>query len=117
MKGIERLLPASALDAMDFVLFSLDPGRDTPQALKAFARDHGLDASRWRLLATNEEGVLDLAAALGVKHRRDASGEIAHSAIIFVVDAVGVIRHRQVGLGDDPSDLIEALTAVVGASS
>jgi cytochrome oxidase Cu insertion factor (SCO1/SenC/PrrC family) len=36
MKGIERQLGARA-KSTKFVLFSLDPGRDTPQALRQFA--------------------------------------------------------------------------------
>lgn len=111
MKAVEASLPAQDLAGSDFVLFSLDPGRDTPRALRAFARSHQLDQSRWRLFATDEAGVLDLAAVLGVKHRRADDGEIAHSAIILVVDRAGVVRYRQVGMGEDPKALIQALHA------
>lgn len=111
MKAVEASLPAEDLAGSDFVLFSLDPGRDTPQALEAFAKSHQLDQSRWRLFATDEAGVLDLAAVLGVKHRRAEDGEIAHSAIILIVDREGVVRYRQVGMGEDPAALIQALHA------
>ena len=109
MKAVEASLPAEDLAGSDFVLFSLDPGRDTPHALETFAKSHHLDQSKWRLFATDEEGVLDLAAVLGVKHRRAADGEIAHSAIILIVDREGVVRYRQVGMGEDPAALIQAL--------
>jgi protein SCO1/2 len=108
MKAIERQLGSRAKD-IRFVLFSLDPGRDTPRALRQFATDHHLDLARWRLFAASEDGVRDLAAVLGVKYAPESSGDIAHSAIIVVVDRQGVVRHRQLGVGQDPSALLDAV--------
>lgn len=111
MKGIERRLAAGDRDSVGFALFSLDPGRDTPAALRRFARAHGLDTDRWRLFAASEDGVRDLAAVLGVRYRAQEDGEIAHSAMIFVIDRDGVVRHRQVGIDQDASELIGAVAA------
>jgi protein SCO1/2 len=110
MQAVERLLPAGVREQASFVLFSLDPGRDTPVALQRFAVDHALDASRWRLFATSEDGVRDLSAVFGVKYRPEADGEIAHSAMIFVVDRTGVVRHRQVGITSDHDPLVRAVS-------
>jgi hypothetical protein len=108
MKTEGRLSPGDKA-GVTFALFSLDPGRDTPAVMRQFAAEHGLDRSRWRLFAANDEGVRDLAAVLGVKYKREASGDIAHSAMIFVIDRQGVVRHRQVGLSKNPRDLVAAL--------
>ena len=113
MKGIERQLEPRAKD-IQFVLFSLDPGRDTPLALRRFATDHHLDLARWRLFAASEDGVRDLAAVLGVKYAREPSGDIAHSAMIVVIDRQGVVRHRQLGVGQDPAPLLQAVTRAIG---
>lgn len=110
MKAVERLLPEEAQRDVTFALVSLDPGRDTPAAMRQFAVSHGLEPERWRLLAASEDGVRDLAAVFGVKYRRDADGEIAHSAMIFVIDPAGVVRHRQVGLSQDPAPLVKAVS-------
>jgi protein SCO1/2 len=109
MKAAEALLQNAGHRDVDFVLFSLDPGRDTPAAMRQFAIDHHLDTARWRLLAAPEEGVRDLAAALGVKYRAEEDGEIAHSAMMFVIDRSGRIRHRTQGLGQKPADLVAAV--------
>ncbi len=108
MKAIEQQL-ADVDDDVKYVLFSLDPGRDTPDAMRAFAREHHLDASRWRLMATSEDGVRDLAAVLGVKYQQEENGEFAHSAMIFVIDEDGVVRHRQVGVDKDSRGLVAAV--------
>jgi protein SCO1/2 len=111
MKTLEARLPDAAKGDVRFALFSIDPGRDTPEALRAFATDHKLDTSRWRLMAASEDDVRDLAAALGVRYSREENGEFAHSAMIFVIDKAGIVRHRQVGVGQDAGEIIAALTA------
>jgi protein SCO1/2 len=109
MRRLEGRLSGRPRDQAQLVLFSLDPDRDTPAALRQFAATHGLTSSRWRLFATSEEGVRDLAAALGVKYKAEEGGGIAHSALIFAIDPNGVVRHRQVGLSQDIDELRGAL--------
>jgi protein SCO1/2 len=113
MKVIERQL-GSVDHGVRYVLFSLDPGRDSPAAMREFARVQKLDTARWRLMASDEEGVRDLAAVLGVRHRPEDSGEIAHSAMIFVIDAAGIVRYRQVGVASDARELVAAVKRARG---
>lgn len=110
IKAIERQL-ADVDDEVRYVLFSLDPGRDTPEAMREFARNQKLDLDRWRLLAASEDGVRDLAAVLGVRYQPEENGQIAHSAMIFVIDPAGVVRHRQVGVVQEPGELVRAVRA------
>jgi protein SCO1/2 len=110
LKGLEEALPADRRTR--FVLFSLDPERDTPAALHAFADTRHLDLGRWTLLAASPDDMRTLAAVLGVRFRPDEEGEIAHSAIIAVVDSWGVIRHRQVGTAGERSALVAAVRDV-----
>jgi len=90
-------------------MWSLDPARDTPEALREFARANGLDPERWQLLSGSEEGALELAAVLDVRFRPEESGEIAHSSLVFVIDRGGHIVHRQLSSeGDEP--ILDAVT-------
>lgn len=109
LRALDRALPEALRSRTRFVLFSLDPKRDTPAALAAFSRRHDLDSTRWTLLVSNEEDMRTLAAVLGVRFRPDEGGEIAHSAVISVVDAEGVIRHRQIGLTAETAPLVTAV--------
>jgi protein SCO1/2 len=108
MKAVEEQLAARGVDDVTFALFSLDPGRDDPAALKGFAELHRL-SSRWRLFTASEEDVRTLAMTMGVKYAPEDNGEIAHSATIVVIDPAGVVRHRQVGLSAEPQLLLEAV--------
>ncbi|HEY0969407.1 MAG TPA: SCO family protein [Gemmatimonadales bacterium] len=102
LKRLEGTLGARAAD-VDFTLVTLDPARDTPEKLAEFARSSRLEAPRWTLLNAGEDEVLELAAALGVRYRAGADGEIAHSNVYLVLDQAGTIVHRQVGVGGDPA--------------
>ncbi len=112
LKSLEAALPVNIRAHTRFVLFSLDPKRDTPEALSGFAREHGLDLAHWTLLAAGPDDMRTLAAVLGMKYRPDGAGEIAHSALILVVDGGGVVRHRQVGVTDDVAPLVAAVRGV-----
>ena len=109
LKTLDKALPADVRDRTRFLLFSLDPGRDTPAALTAFAGQHGLDRSRWTLLASSEDDMRTLAAVMGVKFRPDEGGEIAHSAVVVVCGPDGTVRHRQVGIQDGVEPLVAAV--------
>ena len=117
LKTLEHALPADVRDRTRFVLFSLDPGRDTPAALAAFAEQHALDRTRWTLLASSKDDMRTLAAVLGVRFRPDADGEIAHSAGVVVCGADGAVRHRQVGLRDGVQPLVDAVAAAASATT
>jgi protein SCO1/2 len=107
MRRLATQLAESGPDDVQLVLFSLDPERDTSEALRRFAATQRLTSQRWRLFAMPEDGVREVAAALGVRYAKEAGGEIAHSAMIVAIDRDGVIRQRQVGLNQD----LGALTA------
>jgi protein SCO1/2 len=110
MQAIERQLAAMGRSDVRFVLFSLDPSRDTPESWSRFATAHKLDLTRWRLLTPTDDGLRDLAAVLGIQYATEANGEIAHTALLVAVDPLGVVQRRQVGLGQDPRALVEAVT-------
>jgi protein SCO1 len=80
-----------------FVLVSLDPERDDPDRLARWARELGLDASRWTLLTAPDADVRVLAATLGVRYRRVSAQDLAHSNLITVLDRDGRIVRQASG--------------------
>jgi protein SCO1/2 len=110
MKRIEAALAdADPERAPGFVLFSIDPARDTPARLADFADETGLDSARWTLLTGPDEQVLELSVLLGVKYRATESGDFAHSNLVTVLDREGVVRARIEGLDTDVTPAVEAL--------
>ncbi|HLT46218.1 MAG TPA: SCO family protein [Rubricoccaceae bacterium] len=111
MKKIASSLPEGT--PARFVLVSMDPERDTPEALRAFRAAHDL-GDDWTLLTGSAADVRTLAALLGVRYRPEAGGAIAHSNVITVLDRDGVVAAQQEGLGADPGTAAAALQQALG---
>jgi protein SCO1/2 len=109
MKRIEEALPDSLKGKVQFALFSFDSKKETPEALKSYARAHALDTRSWTLLISDQDAVRELAAALGVRYKQNAGGDFSHSNVITILNAEGEILHQQEGLRADPKESIDAL--------
>ena len=114
LQKIEATLPPSIREHTRTLLVSLDPQHDTPAVLKDAAKRHQIAESRWRLVATDEDKVREIAAALSVKYRDSADGGINHSAIIAVLDQNGVIRGTWDGTSPAVADITVLLTSLAG---
>jgi protein SCO1/2 len=110
MKRIEQGLSGSMKDDVRFVLVSFDSKRETPATLKSYFNAHALNEKQWTLLTSSDEGaVRELAAALGVRYKQEASGDFSHSNVISILNPQGEIVHQQTGLRADPQESIDAL--------
>jgi len=109
IQRIESELSARERGNLRVVLVSLDPERDTREALQALARARGLDEARWRLLRAEDDTVREVAAALGIKYRRLPDGSFNHSSVITLLDRLGVIQARIDGIGKPQADLLRRL--------
>ena len=94
MQRIEAALGPDERERVRFLLISMDPERDTPAALAAFAAEHHFDPSRWLVAHASANDVRTLAAALGVRYRQLPDRSFSHSSIITLLDSQGVPRAR-----------------------
>ena len=106
MKKIESKINRNDVD---FLLVSIDPKRDTPEALTQYAKNNKLDLKRWHLLTGDENGISELAAVLGFKYKKEPDGSFSHSNIINVLDENGVVAYQHFGLNQDVQDVIEEI--------
>lgn len=113
LKQLESGLTPAQRSGMDFVLVSLDPEHDTPERLHDFAVESRLDLAHWTLLTGTSTDVRMLAAALGVRYRPAAGGEIDHSNGLTVVDADGAIAYQQRGVGSGSDGARQALVRLL----
>jgi protein SCO1 len=80
------------------VSFTVDPERDTPEVLAAYAEQAGADPARWRFVTGDPDAVRALVSEgfkLGVGNRQtveDDVYDIAHSTKLALVDGEGQIR-------------------------
>ncbi|CAN5341073.1 hypothetical protein BH24GEM3_BH24GEM3_11380 [soil metagenome] len=109
LKRIEGELAAEHADDVGFVLVSIDPERDTPERLRHFAEATHRDPARWTLLSGTDADLLELAALLGVKYRRESATDFSHSNAPTILTPQGEIAQRQLGLGVDPQQTLAVI--------
>ena len=109
LKRIERELPKGLGGKVGFTLVTIDTARDTVDALHAFRASRKLPPDRWTLLRGNQDDTLELAALLGVKFKREATGQFAHSNLITVLNEQGEIIHQVAGLKQDVADILKQI--------
>lgn len=113
LKRIESGLEQYKQDEIGIVLVTMDPARDTPEKLQAFATSNKLDPKRWVLLTSEQDNIRELAALLNMKYKTELDGEISHSNIITVLSPQGEIIHQQEGLGIAPDETVNAINGLL----
>jgi protein SCO1/2 len=116
MQRIESALPTTARAHTGFTLVTFDTDRDTPEALRAYRGAHELPADRWTLLRGSPDDTLELAMLLGVKYKKDAGGQFAHSNLITILNEEGEIIHQLIGLNHDVAPAVERITQALTES-
>jgi len=101
LQRIEAALNPKQRARVGFTLVTIDPRRDTPEALRRYRAARALPAGTWTLLHGEPDDTRELAALLGVKYKEGANGQFAHSNLITVLNQQGEIVHQLVGLGQD----------------
>lgn len=110
---IEAALPTEARARTQFAMVTFDTARDTPEKLRAYAAEKGLDRDGWHWLVGTPLQTRQLAAMLGVQYRDAGNGTFAHSNVVTVLDDAGVPTARLEGLGIDVAPAVQAVEGVL----
>lgn len=92
MRNVQQRI--GARENVRFVSFSVDPERDTPEVLRAYAATHDADPSSWHFV-TGETDAVRRAVVDGLRvgmGERQSDGDILHGTHFVLVDARGKIR-------------------------
>jgi cytochrome oxidase Cu insertion factor (SCO1/SenC/PrrC family)/Cu/Ag efflux protein CusF len=110
-KAREGLRPDER-ERVHFVSITLDPARDTPAVLRAYAAARRVDTGGWSFATGPVADVDAVVRAYGVGAIRTPGGEIEHTVATFLIDADGNIAKRYLGTSHAPEAIradIEAL--------
>ncbi len=105
---VMRIHEAAGVPNAKVLLVSMDPERDTPEALAAMKAKHDL-GPEWTLAHSDDAGTRMVSAALGVRYRKLPSGDFNHSQVIALLDGDGVIAARAESLGPQRDVVIAGL--------
>ncbi|OYX28058.1 MAG: SCO family protein [Flavobacteriales bacterium 32-35-8] len=112
MRNIEAQIADEKIKNIQFIMVSIDPETDTPEKLKAFAKENFMDDAHWTFLQGTESGVREFANVLSVKYKEISPIDFSHSNIISVFNPQGELKHQQEGLGVDNKQTIAAILEV-----
>lgn len=99
MRGIEAQIPQAQKGKVKLVLVSIDPETDTPERLKEFSIENGMESNQWVFLTGSESDTREFAAVLAVNYKQISPMDFSHSNIISVFDRQGELAHQKEGLG------------------
>ncbi len=85
------------------VSISIDPERDSPEVLKAYADEKGATLKNWNFLTGDKEEIYSFSNdgfKLYAGENKDVEGGFEHSGLFALIDKDGFIRSRTVMNGD-----------------
>jgi protein SCO1/2 len=114
---VQRSLPPEVAGRVHFVSISLDPARDDPEAMRAYAEARGADLARWSFLTGEPAAVDDVLERYGVGRIPAEGGEIEHRIVTFLVDGEGIVVKRYLGMEHEAAEIAGDVTKLaLGAS-
>ena len=109
LKRVEAKLTPAQRTQMRFLLVSMDPERDTPAVLAAFAKETRLDLGWWSLLNGSAEDVRLLSNLLSVRYKKMGDGDFSHSNQLTLLNAEGEVIFVHESQTADIAPLVDAL--------
>ena len=99
-----------------FVSITVDPQRDTPQALKQYADVFGANPQGWYFLTGTPDAIGDLLRRYGVYARKTSTGDVDHTFLTSLIDTQGNLRVQYLGYRWDPEEIRHDLLDLVDES-
>lgn len=109
---VRKRLPEAVQKQVHFVTLTSDPKRDTPQALKAFAKKQSADIENWTFL-TGRKDRIDLV----LKKLGQFSEEVEAHSTLFIAGNVPAKRWSKVRPDAPPQAIASRLNELVGAGA
>jgi len=99
-------------DSFNVLTIGFDARNDTPDRLRSFAAERGIEDTRWMFAAMDEEAVEGLTRELGFAYFSSPRG-FDHLAQTSVIDADGVVHQQVYGASMHQTAIIEPLKQLV----
>jgi protein SCO1/2 len=91
---------------IDFVIVSLDPDNDTPEAWRQYRMTKEVERSNWHLLTGSRATTKEIAALLGIKYW-SMDEHILHDFKVVRLNAKGEIEKEITAYGVEPEYLLQ----------
>ncbi|MDQ0207938.1 SCO family protein [Alkalicoccobacillus murimartini] len=112
-------LQATAIEEgipLQIVSFSVDPERDTPEILKQYGSNLGVDYESWTFATGYEQDEIETFSVESFKspvQKLEDGSDILHNTSFFLVDPEGLIIRKYDGLEVDQEEIVKDLKEAV----
>jgi protein SCO1 len=114
MAAVQEKLGADFGTRIAFVSITVDPERDTPEALKDYAEMFGADLNGWAFLTGDPATVADIGRRYGIFAAKSTGGSVDHTLLTSLVDKDGNLRVQYIGARFDLEELRRDLLSLMG---
>lgn len=111
-----NVLPVPVRERVQFITVTTHPEFDTPEVLKAYGPQRGLDSANWTFLTSGPERpaeTRELAERYGLKFTPVGNGQFVHGVVTHLIDQKGVLRARYHGLKFNPVNMVIHINALI----
>lgn len=97
----KRLLEANLMGQdVEFLTITIDPQNDTPDVMRYYAKQLGIQEKGWTLLRGDDETIKSVTNSLGFFANKTDDGFISHTSSTYLVDDSNAVIQK-FGMGDD----------------
>jgi protein SCO1/2 len=96
-----------------FISITVDPDRDSPTALKRYAKSYGAEPAGWAFLTGRGDEIREVAHRYAVYYEKRPSGNVDHTFLTSLVDQRGTLRVQYMGVRFDADELLRDLRSLV----
>jgi protein SCO1/2 len=113
VRALENALNSDQKSQLRVLLISIDPERDTPQALLKLSEERQVDLTRWTFARAEGSTVRKIAAVLNIQYRKLPNGDFNHSSVMTFLDRNGRPVMHTSKLGQPDPEVLAAMRTLV----
>ena len=113
MARVQNVLGPNFGSKVAFVSITIDPERDTPAALKAYAAAFDAELAGWSFLTGPPAAVREVAHQYGVAVVPGPDGQVDHTLLTTLIDRQGTMRVQYLGYRFDEEEFRHDLLDLV----
>jgi protein SCO1/2 len=106
---VQRALSPELQSRVAFVSVSIDPARDTPPVLQAFAATLGVDLSSWSFVTGSPDEIESLNEHFSTQAKPTRAGQFDHRVAVYLLDADGRLVQTYTGEPLDERRLVREI--------
>ena len=113
MVGLQSRLGPDFGSKVFFVSITVDPERDTSEALERYSEAHGVNTRGWAFVTGTPAEIRTVARRYGIYYRKTPRGDVDHTFLTSIVDQAGILRVQYLGVRFDPDELLRDLRSLL----